>query len=151
MRNSRPSYEHRQTAVFMRVTFALSLAVVLPLYAIDPAAGNAFLMVAPLLLLVFLAFDGLTIRIVDGELRWTFGRLGFPRWRLNLAEIVEATATRTTFWEGWGIRITRRGWLYSVSGFDAVQLRRTDGKSFLLGTDEPRKLVSAIERAKMSA
>ncbi|MCK6427469.1 MAG: hypothetical protein L6Q72_00055 [Burkholderiaceae bacterium] len=148
MAEPRPVYEHRQTAVFMRVTFALVSAVLLALYAAPPAEQRVLLIVAPLFLLLFLTFDGLTIRIAGGELRWAFGVFGFPRGRLALADIAEATATRTTFWEGWGIRYTRRGWLYNVSGFDAVLIRRTGGKTFLLGTDEPRKLVAAIESAK---
>jgi hypothetical protein len=144
----RPVYEHRQTAVFMRVSFALGAAVLLALYAAQPAERRVLLIAAPLLVLVFLAFDGLTIRIAGGELRWAFGVFGFPRGRIALAHIAEATATRTTFREGWGIRYTRRGWLFNVSGFDAVLTRKTDGKTFLLGTDEPRKLVAAIESAK---
>lgn len=148
MAEPRPVYEHRQTAVFMRVSFALAAAVLLALYAAQPTEQRVLLIVAPLLLLVFLAFDGLTIRIVGGELRWAFGVFGFPRGRLALAHVAAATATRTTFWEGWGIRYTRRGWLFNVSGFDAVLIRKTDGKTFLLGIDEPRKLVAAIESAK---
>ena len=42
---------------------------------------------------------------------------------------------------------TRRGWLYNVAGYDAVLIRRSDGTSLLLGSDEPRRLKSAIERA----
>jgi hypothetical protein len=42
---------------------------------------------------------------------------------------------------------TRRGWLYNVSGLDAVLVRRKDGKCFLVGSDEPRKLKAALERA----
>lgn len=148
MAEPRPVYEHRQTAVFMRVGFALAVAVVAALYAEPPTQQRVLLLVAPLFLLLFLAFDGLTIRIAGGELRWAFGVFGFPRGRLALADIAEATVTRTTFWEGWGIRYTRRGWLFNVSGLDAVLIRKTDGKTFLLGTDEPRKLVAAIDSAK---
>jgi hypothetical protein len=150
MAEPRPVYERRQTGVLMRVSFAVGAAVLLALYATQPEEQRVLLIVAPLLLLVFLAFDGLTIRIVGGELRWTFGHLGFPRGRVALADIAEAAATRTTFLDGWGIRHTRRGWLYNVSGFDAVLIRKTDGKTFLLGTDEPRKLVAAIESAKQN-
>ena len=49
---------------------------------------------------------------------------------------------------GWGLRRTRRGWLYNVSGFDAVLLRLTNGRSVMVGTDEPRRLKTAIERAQ---
>jgi hypothetical protein len=42
---------------------------------------------------------------------------------------------------------TRRGWLYNIAGKDAVLIRKLDGKTFLLGTDEPRKLKAVLERA----
>jgi hypothetical protein len=144
----RPLYEHRQTAVFMRVSFAVGAAILFALAAAQPAQQRVLLIAGALLVPLFLAFDGLTIRIVGKELRWAFGVFGFPRGRIALARIAEASATRTTFLDGWGIRLTRRGWLFNVSGCEAVLIRKTDGKTFLLGTDEPHKLVAAIERAK---
>jgi len=43
-----------------------------------------------------------------------------------------------------GIHKTSRGWLYNVSGFDAVLITLHSGKGILLGTDEPERLRSAI-------
>jgi len=143
----RPRYEHRQGGGFTRISFIVALAALPLLYRLDPKAGPALLIGLPLLLVLFAAFDGLTIRIDRDELVWRFGRLGFPRGRVRLADIVQATVTRTTFWEGWGIRWTRRGWLYNVSGFDAVLIERHNRRSFLLGTDEPRRLQSALTAA----
>jgi hypothetical protein len=68
-----------------------------------------------------------------------------------LADLAAVEVTRTRFWDGWGVHRTRRGWLYNVSGFDAVLVRRKDGKAFLVGTDEPRKLKAALERAMTAA
>ena len=143
----RPRYEHRQGGGFTRLTFVLGILAMPVLYALDPKAGPALAIARPFLLLAFAAFDGLTIRVVGNELAWQFGHLGFPHGRVKLADIAAASVTRTTFWEGWGIRLTRRGWLYSVSGHDAVQIERRNGKPFLLGTDEPRKLKAALDAA----
>jgi hypothetical protein len=35
---------------------------------------------------------------------------------------------------GWGIRLGRRGWAYTISGNRGVQIALKDGKSFLLGS-----------------
>lgn len=148
MAEPRPLYEHRQSAVLMRASFAVGALVLLAVYATAPAGGGGVLVGLPLFVLLFIVFDGLTVRIAGGELRWAFGHLGWPRWRLRVADIAAVEPTRTTFWEGWGIRYTRRGWLYNVSGFEAVLIRKTDGKTFLLGTDEPGELAAAIERAR---
>lgn len=150
MAELRPVYIHRQSAAYMRASFAAGAAVLLAVYATAPDGGRGVLIGLPLFALLFVVFDGLTVQIAGGELRWAFGHFGFPRWRQRIADIAAVEPTRTTFWEGWGIRYTRRGWLYNVSGFDAVLIRRTDGKTFLLGTDEPHKLVAAIESAKHS-
>jgi len=144
---ARPRYEHRQGGGFTRLTFVIGLLVLPVLYALDPKAGPALLIAAPLLLLAFAAFDGLTIRIDGQALSWRFGHLGFPRGRVALTDIASAAVTRTTFREGWGIRRTRRGWLYNVSGYDAVLVTRRAGKTFLLGSDEARKLKSALDSA----
>ena len=73
---------------------------------------------------------------------------GWPRKTVRLADIAAAEVTRTTFLEGWGVHRTRRGWLYNVSGFDAVLLRLANGRTLMVGTDEPRRLKAAIERAQ---
>jgi hypothetical protein len=90
-----------------------------------------------------MVFTTLTIR-VDGErLSWQFGG-GLVRKSVALAEIASAEPTRTSWVEGWGIHLTTRGWLYNVSGRDAVLVTLRDGKRFLLGTDEPAVLAAAL-------
>ena len=147
-RSARPRYEHRQGGGFTSLTFVIALLALPVLYALDSEIGPALLIAAPLLLLTFAAFDGLTVRVTADELAWTFGHLGYPRGRVALSDIASATITRTTFWEGWGIRLTRRGWLYNVSGYDALLIERRNGKTFLLGTDQPRRLKAAIDAAR---
>ncbi len=98
-----------------------------------------------LVVIVPWCFSSLTIAIEGGELRWHFGP-GVWRKRLALSEIASMEVTRTRFYEGWGIRWTRRGWLYNVAGLDAVIVHRKDGKAILLGSDEPQRLVAALRR-----
>ena len=45
-----------------------------------------------------------------------------------------------------GIHLTPYGWLYNVSGFDAVAITLRDGKRFALGTDDSHGLVEALRR-----
>jgi hypothetical protein len=69
------------------------------------------------------------------------------RKELSLSDIRSVEVTRTRFWEGWGVHKTSRGWLYNVSGFDALLITLYDGKTILLGTDEPEVLRAAILKA----
>ena len=54
--------------------------------------------------------------------------------------------TRTNWIEGWGIHLTSRGWLYNISGFSAIIVKLKNNQQFLLGTDEPEQLASAIRQ-----
>lgn len=144
-------YEHTQTGWPMRVSFGVAaagllVAGVLTTEGLPPSSRAAFAIGALALALIGWVWSGLTIRIADGKLHWRFG-LGWPHKCVPLERIAGVETTHTTFWEGWGVHRTRRGWLYNVAGRDAVLIRQHDGKSFMLGTDEPRKLSKAIERA----
>mgnify|MGYP000135594597 CR=1 FL=1 len=103
-----------------------------------------------ILLVCLVLFYCLTIEIGNGVLKWSFGP-GIIRKSVALAEIRSATAVRNHWIYGWGIRATPHGWLYNVSGLDAVEIELQNGKRFRLGTDEPEELVRAIERATGNA
>jgi len=49
--------------------------------------------------------------------------------------------------DGWGVHLTPCGWLYNVSGLDAVAITLRDGRKFALGTDDPHGLLAALRAA----
>jgi hypothetical protein len=103
------------------------------------------LLVVPALLFSGWLFHSMTIEITDGELRWSFGP-GWIRKRVPLDLVISAEPVRTKVAEGWGIHISRFGWLYNVSGFDAVAIRMKNGQHIALGTDEPETLAAHLAR-----
>jgi len=148
---SRPFYEHRQTGWPMRIGLLAGAALFVGMTALgdlreSPSSQVLLLLGAMLAVAIGWLWSSLTVRITDDALRLQFG-LGLPRKTVPLADLESVEVTRTRFFDGWGVRRTRRGWLYNVSGFDAVLLRRKSGKALLVGTDEPRKLKAALERA----
>jgi hypothetical protein len=106
--------------------------------------------VLPMVLAVFVIcaymFSSLTIQVTSRALHWCFGP-GMFRKELALTDIRSVEVTRTRLLEGWGVHKTSRGWLYNVSGFDALLITVHDGKTILLGTDEPEVLRAAILKA----
>ena len=68
----------------------------------------------PVLVICAWLFHSLTIEIDDGELRGRFGS-GLIRKSVPVVQIVSARAVRTNVLEGWGIHLSRFGWLYNVS------------------------------------
>ncbi len=138
------TYQHTQRGTLIIVTMLL---IILLFVVLGCFGGRQFLITTPLLLLSGWLFSSLTIEIADGELRWRFGP-GLISKRVPLANIASANVVRTNFLEGWGIHLSRFGWLYNVSGFDAVALTTRTGKRFALGTDDPAALAKAINQAE---
>ena len=88
-------------------------------------------------------FSRLTITIADGILRASFGP-GLTVKKVPLSEIASCEPIRIRWWYGWGIHLTRYGWLYNIAGWDAVAITLRDGRKFALGTDDPQGLTAAI-------
>jgi hypothetical protein len=101
------------------------------------------MVVSIILLGCLVLFYKLRITIEDETLCASFGP-GIIRKRVRLAEIVGCKPIRIRWWYGWGIHLTPYGWLYNVSGFEAVVITLRDGKRFALGTDDPHGLTAAI-------
>jgi hypothetical protein len=138
-------YEHTQRGTVLIVALVTAAATCLAVSTLVPAPPY----VVPMLFGVFVVcasmFSSLTIQITGRTLRWHFGP-GLFRKEVLLSEIQGAEVTETRLVHGWGIHRTPRGWLYNVSGFQAVAVRLNSGKEFLLGTDEPERLRAAILR-----
>lgn len=99
-----------------------------------------------LLLVCLVLLHSLTIEIRDNWLVCFFGP-GLIRRRLRLEDIVDARHVQNRWYNGFGIRLTARGWLYNVSGLDAVEITLRSGKHFRMGTDRPAEVVKAITDA----
>jgi hypothetical protein len=88
-------------------------------------------------------FGSLTVEVDEEEVRHWFGP-GFWKKSYQLLDIETAKVVRNSWFWGWGIRLTPNGWLYNVSGLDAVQLQLRSGRTLRIGTDDPQGLVEAI-------
>jgi hypothetical protein len=93
-----------------------------------------------------LLFGSLTVEVDAKVLSWRFGP-GLFRKSVEIQDIKTATPVRNTWMHGWGIHLTRDGWVYNVSGYGAVEVMMKSGKRFRLGTDEPEKLAHAINES----
>ena len=135
-------YEHTQIG---HVIIWSLLAIIL-IASVGLIGLHAPPVIVPIILLVCLVlFYKLRITIEDETLCASFGP-GIIRKKVRLAEIVGCKPIRIRWWFGWGIHLTPCGWLYNVSGFDAVAITLRDGRNFALGTDDPDGLTEAIRR-----
>ena len=147
-------YQHTQRGTLILTTVGLAclmtLAITIGIGMKQPLA--AILPGAVLLLLVvcLVLFGSLTVQIARGEISVAFGP-GVIRKRIAVSEISHAEVVRNKWYYGWGIRLTPHGWLYNVSGLDAVEIHLRSGRKFRIGTDEPQQLHAAIDAAAQQA
>lgn len=138
-------YQHTQFG--SAVIYPIGAAVIIPIGIsfLSPVARAALLVAVPLALCAWM-FSKLTVSIDDAKVRASFGP-GLIYKDVALAQIESAMPVRIKWWEGWGIHLSRYGWLYNVSGWDAVAIRLRDGRQLAIGTDQPEELAAAIRRA----
>jgi hypothetical protein len=147
------NYKHTQIGYLM---IAVTLAV-LVLFAwaqltaraeppsVDSGTNFAFTAIMALILFILASFVSLQTIIDEKYLRIKFG-YGIYQKKFLLNDVIFAKTVKNHWYYGWGIR----GWLwpkmciYNVSGFDAVEIKLKNGKTYRLGTDEPKKLEQAI-------
>jgi hypothetical protein len=116
-----------------------------------PLSDNALAIVGPLV--IFFAFGvtylfaklKLIVEVRDDGLYIRF----FPLSRKIIRyEDIEESYVRTYSplkeYGGWGIRYSRKGKAYNVSGNQGVQLKLSGGKQLLIGSQQPEKLADAI-------
>ena len=143
-------YSHRQIGTQSLIAHSVGFAILGWIFFRVDLVGVSVPMFAALALLLVassIAFTTMTCTVQDGEFRVACGFLHWLGRQIALDEIAGVLPTKTALISGFGIRITTRGWLYSVSGRDAVIVGLCDGKQFLIGTDEPIKLADAINES----
>jgi len=97
----------------------------------------------PLFALAAANFYKLTVTIDEEKVAASFG-IGLISKTVRLADIASAEIARETWYGGWGLRWTGKGWFYTVGSLDAVALNLKDGSEFLIGTEEPQALLAAV-------
>jgi hypothetical protein len=139
-------YRHRQVGTLVLLALGGSAAAGAAMGILQPGSRFVSAPVVAVLLLAALAFWALTVEVTEDELVVAFGP-GWFRKRFGIEEILGARVVRNPWYYGWGIRLTPHGWLYNVSGLDAVELELRGDRRFRIGTDEPERLLEAVRQA----
>ena len=135
-------YRHSQQAfvpLAIWIGFVVVVGILAPIQDLSPWIGVFVLAIT----LVMLLFSRLTVTVTNESIVSAFGP-GWPRHTENVADVLAAYEVRNSWIHGWGIRKIAGGWMYNVSGYDAVELDLASGKKFRIGTDEPTILAANI-------
>ena len=148
-------YENTQPGTFIRVMtgswvfFFGVLAVVILVLGQKEAAiglGVVTVMAAVILGIVYALFHSLTVRVTRSDIALSFG-VGLIRKQFPIGDISRARIVQNRWYNGFGIRKIRGGWLYNVSGFDAIEIQLKNERKYRIGTNQPKELLAAVESA----
>ena len=132
-------YHHRQFQPWW------SLMIIVPVFLLIIVFYMAIAWIVILIGLVGAAlFWGLTVEVNKDVVRLYFG-FGIIHRSILREHIAMVTQVRNRWWWGFGIRWTPHGWMWNISGLDAVELTYHNGKKFRIGTDEPEALLEALK------
>jgi hypothetical protein len=139
---SEPRYTHTQVGWLVLAVVFGAAAVLFVVFLLTGIRGVP-LAVPGIITIVALLFGWLKVTVDDRRVTARFGP-GLVRKGFDLHEVVSAEPVRNKAWYGWGIRLTPHGWLFNVSGLDAVELTMRDGRRYRIGTDDPKGLARAV-------
>ena len=106
--------------------------------------GSAAIFGAVLLFL----FHGFTVTVTEKVIHLKFG-IGLIQRTIFRDQIASVSQVRNRFWYGFGIRLTPHGWMWNISGLDAVEITYLDDRRFRIGTDDPAGLMSVLQDTKL--
>ena len=143
------------TAYKRTQTSLLILLITVPLFLFfaymaltSSRTQGPFLFFTLLVAAVMATFATLTVEVSPEVVGLRFG-IGLLRKTIPLTDILNLKPERIPVFLSWGIRPYGNGWIYSVAGFDAVEIEMRNGKMIWIGTNDPEVLSRAIEDALM--
>ena len=148
-------YENTQPGTFIRVMtgswvvlFGVLVVVMLALGQKEAAIilGVVTVVLALILGIVLVLCHSLTVRVSRSEIALSFG-VGLIRKQFPIGDISGASIVQNRWYNGFGIRKIRGGWLYNVSGFDAIEIQLKNERKYRIGTNQPKELLAAVESA----
>ena len=138
------NYKHTQIGYL--ILFVLLAVIILFGSILVQAEFNSIILITMILIVIIVAsFASLTVMIDKKYLTIKFG-YGIYKKRFLLKDISSARMVKNQWYYGWGIRVWLwpRMIIYSISGFDAVEISMKDKKIYRIGTDEPQRLEQEI-------
>ena len=147
------NYKHTQIGYLMLVVTLTVLALFAWAYLTARAeppsyySGTNFAFTAIMALIIFILASFVSLQVIIDEkyLRIKFG-YGIYQKKFLLDDVLSAKTVKNHWYYGWGIRgwLWPKMWIYNVSGFNAVEIKLKNGKTYRIGTDEPKKLEQII-------
>jgi len=115
--------------------------------SVDSGPNFGITAIMAIILLVLASFTTLTVAIKENYIRLKFGYGLFSK-SFPLNQIASVQSVKNHWYYGWGVKVWLWPymWIYSVSGFDAVEIIMKNRKIYRIGTDTASELEAAIKQ-----
>jgi len=127
-------YKEEQIGWWLNSFFVLIILLIFFLNLFDDESQSLTLMftiiVYSVFIIILLLFYKLKITLSDKFLRLSFG-IGLIRKKILLSEVAGVNIVRTKWYNGWGIKMIKNGWLYNIQGLSAIELSFNNKKSIV--------------------
>ncbi len=136
--------------IVMLPLFILSFAILILTGLNDLGQGLIFISLGATFLICILIFYKLTIYINDTYIYFRMG-IGLISKKYLISDIRSCTPVKNKPLYGIGVRKIPDGWLYNVSGFNAIELTFKNQKSIVrIGTNNPYEISDTINKMIIS-
>jgi hypothetical protein len=135
-------YEHTQIGYLLIAALGAAVLMTGYLIVVTDLNAGAILLLAFMILCLAL-FGTLTVKVNAWAITIQFG-IGVIRKQFALQDIQTYRTVRNPWYYGWGIHLIPGGWIYNVSGWEAVELQMKNGRKYRIGTDDTQGLMDAV-------
>lgn len=137
------TYKHTQIGYLLIATLGAAVLMIAYLTVITKFSLGAILLLAFMILCLAL-FATLTVEVNERAIHIQFG-MGAIHKSFLLQDIQAFRAVKNPWYYGWGIHAIPGGWIFNVSGSQAIELQMKNGRKYRIGTDDAHGLANAVE------
>lgn len=139
-----PVKKYTQSGIFSLTVLLPVLLLCIVMLIVSGFDEPVTVVILSFVILIFivciLIFYKLTIVIDDTHLIFSMG-IGLVRKSFPLSDIAGCKPVKNSFLSGVGIHLTSSGWLYNVSGHQAIELSfKSDARKIRIGTDKAEEI-----------
>jgi hypothetical protein len=135
--------EYKHTQIGYLLIIALGAATLLIAFLSQRTTSPGAIILLAFMILCVGLFATLTVQMDDQAIIIRFG-IGVIRKRFALKDVQTYRAVKNPWYYGWGIHLIPGGWLFNVSGWEAVELELKNGNKYRIGTNDVQGLMDAI-------
>ena len=136
-------YKHTQIGYVLIIVFSVTLILIGTLvFRTNFTPGVIFIFAFMVMCLA--VFSRLTVEVDDRVIDLKFG-MGVIRKRFLLKDVKAHRVVKNPWYYSWGIHVIPGGWIFNVSGLEAVELQMKNGQRYRVGTDDVEGLANAVK------